>query len=168
MQLAAVKNCLAGSGIGMDSAEKIITTNRKAFADYDILERYESGIALLGSEMKSVREGHINLKDSYVLIKGEEAFLLNSHISPYLYAHELNHEPLRTRKLLLHKGEIRRLMGKVKERGLTLIPLKVYFKGKHVKVEVALAKGKKIWGKREEKRKKDVDREVRAAIKYRK
>jgi SsrA-binding protein len=152
----------------MESSEKIITTNRKAFADYDILERYESGIALTGSEMKSVREGHINLKDSYVLIKGEEAFLLNSHISPYLYAHELNHEPLRTRKLLLHKYEIRRLMGKVKERGLTLIPLRVYFKGKHVKVEVALAKGKKIWGKREEKRKRDVDREVRAAIKYRK
>jgi SsrA-binding protein len=149
-------------------SEKIITTNRKAFADYDILERYESGIALTGSEMKSVRDGQINLKDSYVLIKGEEAFLLNSHISPYFFAHELNHEPLRTRKLLLHKNEIRRLMGKVKERGLTLIPLRVYFKGKHVKVEVALAKGKKIWGKREEKRKKDVDREVRAAIKYRK
>jgi SsrA-binding protein len=152
----------------MESSEKIITTNRKAFGDYDILERYESGIALTGSEMKSVRDGQINLKDSYVLIKGEEAFLLNSHISPYFFAHELNHEPLRTRKLLLHKNEIRRLMGKVKERGLTLIPLRVYFKGKHVKVEVALAKGKKIWGKREEKRKKDVDREVRAAIKYRK
>jgi SsrA-binding protein len=152
----------------MESSEKIITTNRKAFADYDILERYESGIALTGSEMKSVRDGQINLKDSYVLIKGEEAFLLNSHISPYFFAHELNHEPLRTRKLLLHKNEIRRLMGKVKERGLTLIPLRVYFKGKHVKVEIALAKGKKIWGKREEKRKKDVDREVRAAIKYRK
>ncbi len=151
----------------MEPTEKIIATNRKAFADYDILERYESGIALTGSEMKSVREGQINLKDSYVLIKGEEAFLLNSHISPYKYANLLNHEPLRTRKLLLHKGEIRRLMGKVKEKGLTLIPLRVYFKGKHVKIEIALSKGKKIWGKREEKRRKAVDKEIRAAIKYR-
>jgi SsrA-binding protein len=152
----------------MEQQEKIITTNRKAFSEYDILERYESGIALTGSEMKSLREGQMNLKDSYVLIKGEEAFLLNSHISPYNFANQFNHEPLRTRKLLLHKQEIRRLMGKVKEKGLTLIPLRVYFKGKHVKVEVALAKGKKIWGKREEKRRKAVDREVRAAIKYRK
>ncbi len=152
----------------MELSEKSIANNRKAFADYDILERYESGIALTGSEMKSVREGQMNLKDSYVLIKGEEAFLFNAHISPYTFANQLNHEPLRTRKLLLHKREIRRLMGKVKEKGLTVIPLRAYFKGKHVKVEVALAKGKKIWGKREEKRRKDVDREMRAAIKYRK
>lgn len=152
----------------MEPTEKIITTNRKAFADYDILERYESGVALTGSEMKSVRDAQINLKDSYVLIKGEEAFLLNAHISPYNFANLLNHEPLRTRKLLLHKKEIRRLMGKVKEKGLTLIPLRVYFKGKHVKIEIALAKGKKIWGKREEKRRKTVDKEIRAAIKYRK
>jgi SsrA-binding protein len=152
----------------MELSEKIVTTNRKAFADYDILERYEAGIALTGSEMKSVREGQINLKDSYVLIKGEEAFLFNSHVSPYHFSNQFNHEPLRTRKLLLHKQEIRRLMGKVKEKGLTVIPLRVYFKGKHVKVEVALAKGKKIWGKRDEKRRKDLDREVRAAIKYRK
>jgi len=152
----------------MEDSQKIVSTNRKAFADYDILERYESGIALMGSEVKAIREGQVNLKDSYVLIRGEEAFLFNSHISPYSYAHQQNHEPTRTRKLLLHKHEIRRLMGKIKERGLTIVPLRVYWKGKSVKVEVALAKGKKIWGKREEKRRKMVDKEVRSAIKYRK
>jgi SsrA-binding protein len=152
----------------MEDSQKVVSTNRKAFADYDILEKFESGIALMGSEVKAIREGQVNLKDSYVMIRGEEAFLFNSHIAPYTYAHEQNHEPTRTRKLLLHKQEIRRLMGKVREKGLTIVPLRVYWKGKSVKVEVALAKGKKIWGKREEKRRKAVDKEVRSAIKYRK
>src|SRR5437870_1934895 len=152
----------------MELEQKNIATNRKAFADYDILEKYEAGVALSGGEVKSVREGKINLKDSYALIKGEEAFLFNCHINPYLFAHQEADEPRRTRKLLLHKQEIRRLMGKIKEKGLTVVPLRVYLKGKHVKVEIALAKGKKIWGKREEKRRKVVDKEIRSAIKYRK
>lgn len=152
----------------METTEKTISTNRKAFADYDILEKYEAGAVLAGSEVKSIREGQINLKDSYIQLKGEEAFLFNCHISPYNFANIQNHEPTRTRKLLLHKFEIRRLMGKVKERGLTVIPLRVYFKGKNIKVEIALAKGKKIWGKKEEKRRKAVDREVQQALKYRK
>jgi SsrA-binding protein len=148
--------------------ERDIATNRKAFAEYDILERYEAGIALTGSEVKSVRDAKVNLKDSYAVIRNEEASLLNCHISPYSFAHELNHEPTRTRKLLLHKHEIRRLMGKIKEKGLTLVPLRMYLKGKHIKMEIALVKGKKIWGKREEKRKKVIDREIQSAIKYRK
>lgn len=152
----------------MELTEKTVSTNRKAFSDYDILEKYEAGAQLAGSEVKSIREGHVNLKDSYVLIKGEEAFLFNCHISPYSFANLQNHEPTRTRKLLLHKYEVKRLMGKIKERGLTVVPLRVYFKGKHIKVEIALAKGKKIWGKKEEKRRKDVDREVQSALKYRK
>lgn len=152
----------------MEATEKTVSTNRKAYADFDILEKYEAGIQLTGSEVKSVREGKVNLKDSYALVKQEEALLFNCHISPYNFANQFNHEPTRTRKLLLHKREILRLMGKVKERGLTIVPLRVYFKGKHIKVEIALAKGKKIWGKREEKRKKAVDREVRSALKYRK
>jgi len=151
-----------------DLTEKVVATNRKAFAEYNVVERYEAGIALTGSEVKSIRDGRVNLKDSYALVKNGEAFLFNCHISPYSFAHELNHEPTRSRKLLLHKREIERLMGKIKEKGLTIVPLKVYFKGKHIKVEVALAKGKKIWGKREEKRKKAIDKEVRSALKYRK
>ena len=152
----------------MDSVEKTVSTNRKAFADFDVLEKFEAGIALTGSEVKSVREGKVNLKDSYALIKDGEALLFHCHISPYDFAHQFNHEPTRTRKLLLHKREIMRLTGKIKERGLTVVPLRVYFKGKHIKVEIALAKAKKIWGKREEKRKKAVDKEVRSALKYRK
>jgi SsrA-binding protein len=147
--------------------EKTIATNRKAFSDYVILEKYEAGIVLTGSEVKSVRDAKVNLKDSYALIKNEEVQLLNCHISPYNFAHQQNHEPLRTRRLLLHKQEILRLLGKIKEKGLTLVPLRVYFKGKHIKVEIALAKGRKIWGKRDVKRKRAVDKEVRTALKYR-
>jgi SsrA-binding protein len=152
----------------MDASEKIVSTNRKAFADFDVLEKFEAGISLTGSEVKSIREGKVNLKDSYALIKDGEALLFHCHISPYDFAHQFNHEPTRTRKLLLHKREIMRLMGKIKERGLTVVPLRIYFKGKHIKVEIALAKAKKIWGKREEKRKKTVDKEIRSALKYRK
>lgn len=150
-----------------EKTEKVLATNRKAFGDFTVLEKYEAGIALSGSEVKSVREGKVNLKDSYALIRNEEAFLLNAHITPYGFARLEDEEPTRTRKLLLHKQEIRRLLGKIKEKGLTLVPLRVYLKGNRVKVEVALAKGKKIWGKREVKRKKAVDREVRAAMKSR-
>lgn len=151
----------------MELTEKNVASNRKAYADYDILEKYEAGMVLTGSEVKSIREGRINLKDSYAQIKEEELTVVNCHISPYTQANQFNHEPLRPRKLLLHKKEIHRLMGKVREKGLTVVPLRVYFKGKHIKMEIALAKGKKIWGKREEKRRKAVDKEVRSAIKYR-
>jgi SsrA-binding protein len=151
----------------MELTEKNVASNRKAYADYDILEKYEAGMVLTGSEVKSVRDGRINLKDSYAQIKEEEVTIVNCHISPYTHANQFNHEPTRPRKLLLHKREIHRLMGKVREKGLTVVPLRVYFKGKHIKMEIALAKGKKIWGKREEKRRKVVDREVRSAIKYR-
>lgn len=152
----------------MEESEKIIATNRKAFADFDILEKYEAGIQLTGPEVKSIRDGRINLKDSYANIKNNEAFLFNCHISPYTFASDTEQNPTRTRKLLLNRREINRLMGKVNEKGLTIVPLRVYFKGKHVKVEVGLAKGKKIWGKREEKRKKAVEKEIRSALKYRK
>jgi SsrA-binding protein len=151
----------------METTEKTVSTNRKAYSDFDILEKYEAGIQLTGSEVKSVREGKVNLKDAYALVNKEEAWLHHCHISPYDFANLQNHDPTRTRKLLLHKGEIHRLMGKVKEKGLTIVPLRFYFKGKNVKVEIALAKGKKIWGKREEKRKKAVDKEVRTALNYR-
>ena len=152
----------------MSSENKVLSTNRKAFADYDVLERFEAGISLRGSEVKSVREGKVNLKDSYARIKGEEAFLVNCHISPYNFANQLNHDPTRERKLLLHRREILRLMGKVQEKGLTVVPLRVYLKGTRIKVEIALAKAKRVWGKREEKRRKAIDKEVRSALKYRK
>ena len=152
----------------MEEAQKTLSTNRKAYSDFDILEKYEAGMVLMGSEVKSVRDGRVNLKDSYAKINGQEAFLLNCHISPYTFANQFGHEPTRMRKLLLHKREINRLMGKVNEKGLTIVPLRIYLKGNRIKVEIGLAKAKKIWGKREEKRKKQVDKEVRSAIKYRK
>ncbi|MBI5641714.1 MAG: SsrA-binding protein SmpB [Nitrospirae bacterium] len=146
---------------------KIITQNRKAFHDYAIEETVEAGIMLVGTEVKSLREGKANLKDSYVLIKNAEAFLLNCHISPYSHGNIMNHDPLRTRKLLLHKKEIARLQGKAIQKGYSLIPLKLYFKGSHVKVEIGLARGKKQYEKRETIKKKEADREIERAMKSR-
>jgi len=145
---------------------KIIAKNKKAFFNYEILGSYEAGISLLGSEVKSIREGRISLKESYAEIKGREVFLVNCHISPYEAANRFNHEPTRERKLLLHRQEIKRLTGKIKEKGLTLIPTKVMIndKGK-VKVEVSLAKGKRVYQKREAIKEKDRDREMRAELK---
>lgn len=145
---------------------KIIANNKKAFFNYEILETVEAGISLFGSEVKSIREGQISLKESYAEIKGGEVFLLNSHISPYEAANRFNHEPLRKRKLLLHRQEIKRLTGKIKEKGLTLIPTKVLIndRGK-VKVELALGKGKRAYQKREAIRERDRDRELRAELK---
>lgn len=145
--------------------EKVIATNRRAFHDYFILDKYEVGIALLGTEVKSVREGKVNLKDSYAVVRNGEMWLLNCHISPYSHGNIQNHEPTRTRKLLLHKQEIRRLIGKITERGFTVVPLRVYLKRGLVKVEIALVKGKKTYDKRETERRKTTDREVRAAMK---
>jgi SsrA-binding protein len=148
-----------------DAGEKLLATNRKAFHEYFILDKLEAGIALLGTEVKSIREGRINLKESYALVKKEEAFLLNCHISPYSHGNRENHEPLRSRKLLLHHREIRKLIGKTQEKGLTLIPLRVYLKRGKIKVELGLSRGKKLYDKRETERRKEADRESRAAMK---
>jgi SsrA-binding protein len=147
------------------ASEKLIAANRKALHDYFILDRLEAGIALLGTEVKSVREGRINLKESYAAVKGEEAFLLNCHISPYSHGNRENHDPLRSRKLLLHSREIRKLIGKTQEKGLTLVPLRVYLKRGRIKVELGVARGKKLFDKRETERRKESEREARAAIK---
>ncbi len=141
-------------------AEKIIAQNKKARHDFAIVETYEAGMVLAGTEVKSCRIGKVNLKDSYGKIKRGEIFLVNCHISPYDFGNRANHDPLRERKLLFHKQEIRRLYGKVKERGFSLVPLKMYLKGGRVKVEMALARGKKTYDKREEIRRRDLKREI--------
>ncbi|MFQ5603620.1 MAG: SsrA-binding protein SmpB [bacterium] len=146
-------------------SEKIIATNRKARHEYQILSTLETGIVLTGTEVKSLRAGRANLKDSYANIKNGEIFLFNAHISPYSHGNINNHDPLRPRKLLLHKNEIKKLIGKVQEKGLTLVPLKLYFKYGHVKVELALAKGKKIYDKRKDIAKRESDRELRKVLK---
>ncbi len=141
-------------------AERLICQNKKAFYNYFIEETYQTGISLLGSEVRSLREGKVNLGDSYGDIKRGEVFLVDAHISPYPQANRLNHNPLRTRKLLLHKREIKRLIGKVEQRGYTLIPVKLYFVDGKVKVDLALAKGKKLFDKRETLKKKTMEREM--------
>lgn len=147
---------------------KIVTTNRAAKRDYYILETIEVGIVLLGTEVKALREGKANLQDSYASVENGELYLYNAHISPYSMGNRFNHEPKRTRKLLAHAREIKRLYGKVKEKGLTLVPLKLYFNdaGK-VKVELGLARGKKAFDKRQEIAKRDAEREIRKAMKNR-
>lgn len=143
---------------------KIIAENRKARHDYFIEETYEAGIALTGTEVKSLRAGRANLKDSYAGVENGEMYLFNMHISPYEHGNRFNVDPVRARKLLLHKSEINRLFGKVKQQGLTLVPLKVYFKRGRAKVELALAKGKKIYDKREAMAEKDARREMERAV----
>ena len=150
-----------------DEAEKIFNTNRKASHDYHLLERFEAGLVLTGTEAKSIRGGKVNLKDSFAAIRNGEAWLLNCHISPYEYGNRQNHDPLRTRKLLLHRQEIRRLTGKVEEKGLTLIPTRIYLKKGRIKCEIALAKGKKLYDKRETERRKEATRDAQKAIKHR-
>jgi len=146
------------------SGEKTITVNRRARFDYHIEETYEAGIVLTGGEVKSLREGRANLKDSYGRVDKGEVFLLNAHINSYEPAHYFNTDPTRTRKLLMHKKEIMRLMGKVQEQGLTLIPLRLYFKEGRAKVELALAKGKKLYDKRETTREREVKRDIERAM----
>lgn len=146
---------------------KIVTDNRKARFLYEILETYEAGIQLTGTEVKSIREGKVNLQDGYALIRGGEAWLLNAHISPYTGSGEyFNHDPRRTRKLLLHREEIRKLVGKVEQQGLTLVPLKMYLKRGLVKVSIALAKGKKLHDKRESIKRREDQRDMQRALKY--
>jgi len=145
---------------------RVVATNKKANYNYEILERIEAGISLLGTEVKSIRDGKISLKESYAEIKRSEVFLINCHISPYEPASRFNHDPRRERKLLLHRREIKRLIGKIQEKGLTLIPTKVFFNAKgKVKVEVSLGKGKKAYEKREAIRERDRKRELRAELK---
>ena len=143
-----------------EMAEKLICQNKKAWHNYFFEDRYEAGIALLGTEVKSLREGRANLGDSYGKIKNGEVFLVDAHISPYSHANRFNHDPLRTRKLLLHKKEIRRLIGKVQERGFTLIPLRLYFSNGRAKVELGLGKGKKLFDKRETLKRKTMERDM--------
>lgn len=146
--------------------EKLICTNRRAKMAYEIDERYEAGLVLLGSEVKSLREGRANLKDSYASFNGPELYLVGAHIAPYAPANQLNHNPERARKLLLHKKELKRLIGKIQERGYTLIPLRLYFKRGKAKVELGLAKGKKLYDRREELKRRDQERELRREDKY--
>jgi SsrA-binding protein len=146
---------------------KIVCQNRKAYHDYFIEETLEAGIQLLGTEVKSLREGKVNLKDSYVIIKDSELFLFNCHISPYSHGNIMNHDPLRTRKLLLHKKEIERLKGKIQQKGYTIIPLKIYFKGPYAKVEIGIAKGKKQFEKRETIKEREAKRAIEKAMKSR-
>ncbi len=145
----------------MEDKIKIVTTNRKAYHDYEILETIEAGIVLKGTEVKSLRQGKVSIQDSYAIIKEGEVWLLNMHISPYEYGNIHNHDPLRDKKLLLHKREIIRLSTKVKERGLTLIPLKVYFKNGKAKVELALVRGKKKYEKKEDIAERELQRELK-------
>jgi SsrA-binding protein len=150
-------------------AGKVVATNRKAFHDYFIEERYEAGIMLQGTEVKSLREGRVNLQDSYASVRGSEVFLHQCHISPYSHGNIMNHEPTRVRKLLLHKIEIHKLLGKTQQKGLTLIPLRIYFsKRGYAKVELGLAKGKKLYDRRETIKTREAGREVQRAIKERK
>ncbi len=145
------------------SEERIAISNRKARFEYEILDTFEAGIVLVGSEVKSLRQGKANLQDSYALVKNAEVWLLNMHINPYEQANQFNHDPLRTRKLLLNKSEIAKLQIKTNEKGLTLIPLKLYFTKGIAKVELGIGKGKKLHDKRESIKERDVTREMQRA-----
>jgi len=144
-------------------ADKVVCENRKARHDYFILETHEAGMVLTGTEVKSLRAGKGNLKDSFARVENAEVWLHNMHISPYEQGNRFNHEPKRPRKLLMHKGEIMRLLGKTREKGLALVPLKVYFKNGKAKVELALVKGKKLYDKREDIAKREARREIERA-----
>ncbi len=144
---------------------KIIAKNRKAYHDYHIEATYEAGISLAGTEVKSLRDGKANLKESYVIIKNNEAFLFGCHISPYTHGNIQNHEPLRTRKLLLHRKEIDKLWGSISQKGLALVPLKLYFKGGKAKLEIGLAKGKKQYEKRDTIKEREANREIERHMK---
>lgn len=147
--------------------EKLIASNKKAYHDYFVLQKLEAGMALTGTEVKSLRDGKANLKDSYVIIKGDEAYLFGAHISPYSHGNIQNHDPERTRKLLLHKREIEKLRVQIVEKGLTIVPLRLYFKGSRVKVEIAVVRGKKLFDKRETEKRREADCEAAAAMKIR-
>ena len=150
-----------------ESGIRLIANNKKAYHDYFVEETYEAGIELFGTEVKSIRAGTLNLKDSYCTVKDGELFVHSMHISPYEKGNIFNKDPMRVKKLLLHKSEINKLLGKIKEKGMSLVPLKVYFKGSLVKVEIGLAKGKKLYDKRDDIAKKDQQREAQRDFKVR-
>lgn len=150
-----------------EKAQTSIAENRKAHHDFHLLETFEAGIVLLGTEVKAIREGRVNLRDSFARVEDGEVFLYNVNISPYSHRGYADHEPLRRRKLLLHRTEIRKLIGKTVERGMTLVPVRLYYKDGRVKVALSLAKGKKEYDKRETLKRRETDRETRAAIKAR-
>ena len=147
--------------------EKVVCTHPRAKRDYDIEERYEAGLELKGSEVKSLRDSQASIKESFAMLRDNEVFLINSYIAPYEAANQFNHETRRDRKLLLNKGEIKRLIGKTQIRGYTLIPVKMYFKNGKAKVEIALGKGKKTLDKRDDIKKREADREMERAVKQR-
>lgn len=149
-----------------DSDQKVVATNRKAFHDYAVEEKLEVGIVLKGTEVKSLREGRVNLRDSYASVDRGEMVLHNCHISPYSHGNLMNHDPLRPRKLLLHRKEINKLLGKTQQKGLTLVPLRIYFSPRgHAKVELALARGKKQYDRRETLKEREAGREMERAMK---
>jgi SsrA-binding protein len=150
-----------------EKAQANVAENRTAFHDYHLLETFEAGLVLLGTEVKAIREGRVNLRDSFARVEDGEVYLYNVNISPYSHRGYANHEPLRRRKLLLHRSEIRKLIGKTVEKGMTLVPTRLYFKNGRVKVAVSLAKGKQLYDKRETERRREADRETRAAVKSR-
>lgn len=147
--------------------DKDLASNRAAWHEYHILDKYEAGIALTGTEVKSVLAGRVQLKEGYVAVRDGEVWLFNAHISPYAHGNRENHEPLRTRKLLLHKREIEHLDEAAVKQGMTLIALRIYLKNRRIKVEVAIARGKKLYDKRETEQRRTVDREMRAQLKER-
>ncbi|MCX6825660.1 MAG: SsrA-binding protein SmpB [candidate division Zixibacteria bacterium] len=149
---------------GKEIKEKIIVTNRKAYRDYEILEKREVGIELKGTEVKALRAGKVNISDSYASVENGEVILFNLHISPYETSGRDNHDPLRPRRLLLHKREIRRLLEATAAKGFTLIPLRIYFKGRYVKIELATARGRRMFDKRAEKAKKEAERTIRRVL----
>jgi len=146
---------------------KVFAKNKKAFFDYEIMETFECGMQLRGTEVKSIKDGRISLKESFVKVLGNEIWLVNAHVPEYLQGNRFNHEPTRSRKLLMHRKEIDRLMGKIKEAGLTLVPLKVYLKNRLVKIEIGLAKGKKSHDKRQAIKERDIKREHAREFKIR-
>jgi SsrA-binding protein len=150
-----------------EKAQRTIAENRKALHDYHVIETWEAGVALLGTEVKAIREGSVNLRDSFARIQNGEVWLMNVHVSPYSHTGYAHHDERRHRKLLLHRHEIQKMSGRVAEKGLTLVPLRMYFKNGRVKVALALAKGKQAHDKRETIRRREVDRETRAAVKAR-
>jgi len=148
----------------LESKIKVLSDNRQAGHNYHLLERLEAGLALTGTEVKAARDGKVQLKDSFAEVEGNEAWLLNAHISQYSHGNRQNHEPARRRKLLLHRAEIAKLLGKTREKGLTLIPTKMYLKNGLIKLELAVAKGKKLHDKREAERTREMEAEARAAV----
>ncbi len=150
-----------------EPAEELISDNRKARHDYHVLETFEAGMALEGTEVKAIREGRVNLRDTYCKLEGGEAWVVGMHIGAYSHSGATSHDPIRKRKLLLHRNELNKLLGKTTEKGLTVVPLKMYVRKGRVKLAIALAKGKNTIDKRETIRKRELDRETRAAVKER-